>query len=147
LETEICSRLDLSEELLWRHARNFRYDRFSLDPLLPREGVTRLFYQWVRNSLTSGSKEIACCGPNFCTFRRQDEGYVAIDLVSVLDQGKGIGKALLARVLRAAVEKGAVGVHVTTECENYAAWNLYLKLGFLPTAFTSAFHLVRLPGL
>ena len=144
--TEVCSKLDLPDDLLLRHARNFSCDRFSLDPLLPREGVARLFFGWVRNSLTLGSKQIVHCGPSFCTFSLKDDGYAVIDLVSVLDRGKGIGKALLIGTVNAARGRGALGVHVTTECENRPAWNLYVKTGFLPSAFTSAFHLVRIPA-
>lgn len=145
--TEVCSKLDLPDDLLWRHARNFHYDRFSLDPLLPREGIARLYFGWVRNSLTLGSHRIVHCGPNFCTFSLKDDGYAAVDLVSVLDRGKGIGRTLLMATVKAAGELGARGVHVTTECENRPAWNLYVKTGFLPSAFTSAFHLVRIPAL
>ena len=141
----ISSRLDLPEDALWRHARNFRYDRFNQDPLLPREGTARLFFQWTRNSLTQGRKEIVHRGSDFCTFSMNPDGHAAIDLISVLDHGKGIGKALVASTLHAASRRGATKLHVVTECENYPAWNLYLKTGFRPTAFIAAFHLVRLP--
>lgn len=140
---EISPQLDLPEETLWSHARNFCYDRFSLDPLLPREGVARLFFQWTRNSLTRGLKEVVHRGPNFCTFSMSDDGSAVIDLLSVLEPRQGIGEALVAGTLFAARERGAARLHVKTECENYPAWNLYLKTGFLPSSFTPAFHLVR----
>ncbi len=141
----VSSRLDLPEDVLWRHGRNFRYDRFNQDPLLPHDGPARLFHQWTKNSLTRGLKEVVHCGVDFCTFTVDKNGRAVIDLVSVLDQGKGIGKKLIASVLHAALRRGATAVDVVTECENCPAWNLYLKSGFLPAAFTAVFHLVRLP--
>ncbi len=49
-EVPIADRLDLDDDTLWRHARNFSRDRFSLDPLLPAVGRHRLYYQWCSNS-------------------------------------------------------------------------------------------------
>ena len=137
----VVPRLDLPESALEQHAGNFTFDRFSLDPLLPREGIRRLYVNWIRNSL-GGRKQVVHSGMNFCTLAVKD-GTAAIDLVSVLNHGQGIGRALVAGALRYAREQGANELLVTTECENTRAWNLYQRAGFVPAKFTSAFHLVQ----
>lgn len=141
---ELAPRLELSDDLLRQHARNFRFDRFSIDPLLPREGTDRLYFEWVRNSLTGGRRQVVHAGPNFCTFSMRQDGEAAIDLVSVLEPKRGIGKRLLACTIIEASGQGAGKLHVTTECENQAAWSLYLRTGFVPSMFTAAFHLVKM---
>lgn len=137
---EISDSLVLPEELLGRHARNFAYDRFSQDPLLPEAGVRTLYRRWIGNSL-SGRKLVVHDGRNFCTYAER-EGTWSIDLVSVLDAGRGVGTGLLA----ALVERGRAGrarsLTVVTECENRSAWRLYLRSGFEPARFTSVFHKV-----
>jgi ribosomal protein S18 acetylase RimI-like enzyme len=47
-------------------------------------------------------------------------------------------------VVAAAHRSGASAVRVVTECENTAAWRLYLRQGFVPQQFIAVFHLVRL---
>src|ERR1035437_4107245 len=139
----IVPRLDLPEAAIWRHARNFRYDRFSLDPLLDAQGVARLFFRWIANSLTQGRQRVVHIGSDFCTFALRPDGSAVIDLVSVLEHGKGIGKALVAATIDEARRLGASALHVTTECQNLPAWKLYLRSGFQPADFTCAMHLVR----
>jgi GNAT superfamily N-acetyltransferase len=141
----VAQRLDLQEDVLGRHAGNFRFDRFSLDPLLPAEGVRRLYARWIRNSLTSGAKRIVHAGDSFCTLSVHAQSST-IDLVSVLDSGRGIGRALVAGACRLAWDQGAREIAVTTECENARAWRLYVAAGFGLAKFVSVFHLVRRPG-
>ncbi len=138
----VVSRLNLPESTLQQHGGNFTIDRFSLDPLIPRQGTRRLYTNWIRNSLTGGRKQIVHSGPNFCTLAIND-GTAGIDLVSVLDHGQGLGRRLVAGAVRHAHEQGARELFVTTECENVRAWNLYQRAGFVPAKFTSAFHLVQ----
>ncbi len=140
-EVHFAARLDLDEDTLWAHARNFRRDRFSLDPLLPSAGRYQLYYQWLRNSL-SGGREVAHIGAQVCTFSRQSDEIV-IDLVSILQPRRGYGSRLMSAVVEHARQTGATRVRVTTECENTAGWSLYLKLGFLPARYNAVFHLVR----
>jgi GNAT superfamily N-acetyltransferase len=140
--TTVTAKLDLPESDIRQHAENFTYDRFSLDPLLPREGIRRLYSNWVRNSLTGGRKQIVHSGASFCTLAINDRT-ASIDLVSVLNRGQGIGKALVAGALQYARQQGAKEMFVTTECENTRAWGLYQRAGFVPAKYTSAFHLVQ----
>jgi GNAT superfamily N-acetyltransferase len=143
LAASIVPRLDLPDETIWRHARNFRYDRFNADPLLDHEASARLFFQWVTNSLTQGRQQVIHIGPNFCTFSLREDGDAVIDLVSVLEHRKGIGKALIGAATNEARRLGARRLHVTTECQNAPAWKLYLGSGFQPSGYTCAMHLVR----
>jgi GNAT superfamily N-acetyltransferase len=140
-EVEFLDRLPLDDSVLWRHARNFTKDRFSLDPCLPAEGRQRLYYQWFRGSL-GGRKRVARLGPNVCTFAQQGDE-VSIDLVSILEPRRGFGARIVGAVVAAAANSGASTVRVVTECENTPAWKLYLQQGFVPDHFTAAFHLVR----
>jgi GNAT superfamily N-acetyltransferase len=130
--------LGLTEETIWRHARNFSRDRFSLDPFLPAAGRQRLYFEWLRNSL-SGSKRVAYEGESICTFSHSDNE-VVIDLLSILEPRRGIGTRLVLAVLAEAAAQNARGVRVVTECENAPAWGLYQKLGFSPVEYVSAFH-------
>jgi len=139
---EFSDRLELPDELLWEHARNFVYDRFSMDPLLPPEGGRTLYRRWIGNSLT-GRRRVVHDGRNFCTYAEGD-GRVSIDLVSVLDGGRGIGSRLMAALVGLARERGAGSIVVVTECENRPAWSLYLKCGFRVSRFMSVFHKVGL---
>lgn len=142
-EVRIVDKLDLDEETIWAHARNFTKDRFSLDPLLPATGRHRLYYQWFRNSF-GGTKHVAHIGPDVCTFSRVGEE-VIIDLVSILEHRRGNGSRLLTAVLDHARQSGASSVRVKTECENTGAWRLYQRKGFVPVTYTSVFHLVIMP--
>jgi GNAT superfamily N-acetyltransferase len=142
-EVPIVDRLDLDEETVWAHARNFTRDRFSLDPLLHATGRHLLYRQWFGNSL-GGAKQVAHIGSNVCTFWRQGND-VVIDLVSILEQRRGHGSRLVMAVLANARQSGASSVRVTTECENTGAWSLYQRMGFVPLTYTSAFHLVLMP--
>lgn len=140
---EVGSTLPLAERTVWEHAQNFRYDRFTVDPLLPEEGRHRLYFQWITNSLMLGKKRIAYLGDDFCSFSEDGEG-VVIDLLSVLQPGQGIATMLVDRVIRHAKDHGAPGARVTTECENRTAWRLYLRRGFQVSEFVSVYHFVRL---
>ncbi|MEO8024996.1 MAG: GNAT family N-acetyltransferase [Bryobacteraceae bacterium] len=134
-----ADRLEIGEAELHRHARNFTADRFALDPLLPSEGHDRLYAAWLRNSL-GGAAQVAYVGRNLCTFTiRGDE--LVIDLVSILDHRQGIGSRILHSVVGRAAELGLRAVRVTTECENVAAWSMYMKQGFTPISYTACFHL------
>ena len=122
------------------HARNFRYDRFSLDPRLPEQGRVALYRAWITNSLVR--YEAAWAGRDFCTFK-EDGRELVIDLVSVLVAGQGIGGRLVRAVRSAAGLRGLEGVRVVTEVENRSAWRLYSREGFAVDGYVHVFHLVR----
>ncbi len=136
----IRNRLPLVEGVIARHAANFRTDRFAMDPLLERAGRDRLYRQWIENSL-SGRMKVAAIGANFCSFTEREAAFT-IDLLSVLDQRRGIGRSLVESVLEHAARQGSGEVHVVTECANVAAWRLYLSCGFAVQEFLNCYHFV-----
>ena len=139
---EVSSRLDLDDGDVQRHAANFVFDRFSLDPLLPRADTQRLYARWIRNSLTGGHKDVVHVDQHFCTMSVNGSA-ARIDLVSVLEPRRGLGRMLVDGACRLADERGAETLSVTTECENRSAWRLYQRCGFVPTDFVAVFHLVQ----
>lgn len=142
-DVRIDRELVLEDATIWEHAGNFRYDRFSLDPLLPGDGRRRLYFKWIKNSLTGRTKLVAYLGQEFCSFSEGGEG-VVIDLLSVLCPRRGIGARLMDAVTSYARLKGYKHVTVTTECENKPGWRLYLQRGFQVSGFVSVFHLGRI---
>jgi hypothetical protein len=138
----ILERLDVTAETLAAHASNFKFDRFALDVLLPSDAHDRLYREWINNSLTNGKHKVVARGHNFISFR-DDGSRVKIDLVSVLDAGRGVATDLLRTLLIDARDRGKSSVEVTTECENLTAVGLYTKVGFVPVNFVSVFHLVK----
>lgn len=130
--------LDLSEDELRRHALNFRYDRFHQDAKLSAGSCDSLFMEWISNS-TSGRKLVCCVGADFCTFSESDM-QISIDLVSVLESGRGIGSALLQKLFQYATSSGCREISVTTEAENARALKLYRSNGFKIRDFVSVFH-------
>jgi hypothetical protein len=142
VQSGIFEGFSLPEEMVSRHAANFTFDRFSLDNELP-PGHQLLFERWIRNSLGGRTCLVAAREFNFITFKLVSD-QIKIDLVSVLDKGRGIARDLLHAILWKARELRLREVVVVTECENKPAVNLYLKKGFKVVQFYSVFHLVKL---
>jgi GNAT superfamily N-acetyltransferase len=140
---EPSGRVDLPPELIWAHAANFPFSRFGLDPQVT--DAERIAHQrkWLANSMASpdilkfieGGDERA-----FVSFKVREE-VAAIDLVSVLDPGRGLGSSLLGRLTAWAVSRGLARIEVTTESENIAACLFYQKNGFRLARAAVAFHL------
>lgn len=135
--------LDLTESQIKTHAENFVFDRFSLDALLPRSGGKILYCNWIRNSVCGKRKELIAISNSFCSFSDEDET-LRIDLVSVLEKRKNIGRNLLAALVNEAKARRKSRIEVVTECENQAAWRLYIRSGFRLSQFYSVFHYVDL---
>jgi GNAT superfamily N-acetyltransferase len=141
-DVTVVDQLDLSDESLDRHAANFRFDRFSCDPLMSRAARDRVYRGWIAESL-SGHATVACLGANFCTFKCE-ETRLSIDLLSVLDQRQGIGRSLVLAVLEEARRRGLGEARVVTECANEPAWRLYASIGFRIEAYLNCLHFVAL---
>jgi GNAT superfamily N-acetyltransferase len=141
-DAAIHSRANLPAAAIDAHARNFRTDRFALDVMLSQSDHDRLFARWIRNSLEGGRHSVSLRDLSFVTFR--EEGSDAkIDLVSVLNKGRGVGTDLMNAVLCEARARRKTCVKVVTECENPPAIGLYMKVGFRPFRYYSCLHLVR----
>ena len=134
----LCDSLDLADDLIIAHARNFEASRFHQDWLLPRKMSDALYVQWIRNSL-SGSKRVVRIGSNFATFSDRD-GVRSIDLLSVLEKHRGVAGSLLSSLLLDARSKACSFIDVTTEAENAAALATYRKVGFDIVGHLNVFH-------
>ena len=136
----ISEGLKITDELIRRHAQNFRTDRFAMDALLDRAGRDRLYTQWIVNSL-SGRMPVASYEGNFCSFRQVDD-CLSIDLLSVLNQRQGVGRSLVLAIIEYAAERKLKELRVVTECANRAAWQLYLGCRFRLDEFLNCYHFV-----
>jgi len=132
--------LAFDAETIRAHAANFLTDRFACDPLITAAEHDRLYARWIENSL-AGRMQVAVHGRDFCSFRL-GKGGVTIDLLSVLDKGRGIGRDLVDAVVSDAARQGSTRVSVVTECGNEPAWRLYLGCGFRSDGFSECLHYV-----
>jgi GNAT superfamily N-acetyltransferase len=135
-----ASSIDMSDMMIRAHIGNFRSDRFSLDPRIDRAARDNLYAAWIRNS-TGGGAQLVLHGANFCSFK-EGCGALTIDLLSVLEKRRGIGRDLVSAVLALARSRGMRAVQVVTECGNEAAWRLYLNCGFAVAGFINCLHYV-----
>lgn len=126
----------------------FRYSRFHLDPMLPRELADRVKREWVR-SYVEGRRGIELLADNgatgFLAVLEAADGARVIDLIGVAaeSQGRGIGELLVATF----VERHGVGgrlLRVGTQVANVPSLRLYEKLGF--RVVTSCYVLHRHTG-
>ena len=120
------------------HAEHFRACRYRQDPLIPMQISIDLYAAWIGRSL-SGGKRVAALGINFCSFADID-GSRQIDLLSVIEKGRGYGTRLLKAVAYDAKLSRLGQVCVTTEIENEASIKAYKAAAFDIRAFSNAFH-------
>lgn len=132
-------KVNLSVSHLEAHAQNFPYSRWSQDHRILGNAKQRFMTEWIRNS-TSGKRQLVADGPNFISYDWVKTGTVVIDLVSVLDQGRGVGQRLLKQLVEDGAAQGASKILVTTEAENLPAVRLYEKCGFRICNSTLCFH-------
>jgi len=83
--------------------------------------------------------EAVPCGAILCTRPAPTEGFVAEMAVDKAHQGKGMGRALLARALTVAYGEGVQTVKLGVTEENLPAVSLYRKLGFTPVERITAY--------
>jgi GNAT superfamily N-acetyltransferase len=137
-QVAFSDRLELRDDQHRAHAEHFRACRFRQDPLIPTHIATDLYAAWIANSL-SGGKRVAALGINFCSFA-DGNGIRHIDLLSIIEKGRGYATQLLKAVTCDAKSKGLQEVLVTTEVENEWAISAYKAAGFDITSFASVFH-------
>ena len=116
-------------------ADSFVYSRFYSDPFFKKDDADKLHRVWIRNIGEDLKKNVFVAqvqskAKGFITCHR-DGSRGIIELVAVNSEmrGKGIGKALLSKVLEWAYAEG-IDVEVTTQIYNYPALNLYVESGF-----------------
>ena len=130
--------LDLTKSDQRAHAEHFHACRFRQDPLIPTRIAVDLYAAWIGNSL-NGGKRVAALGINFCSFADID-GIRHIDLLSVIEKGRGYGTRLLKAVAYDAKLSKLRQVSVTTEIENEPSIKAYTAAAFDIRAFSSVFH-------
>jgi len=130
--------LELTDAQRRAHAEHFRACRFRQDPLIPTHVAVDLYAAWIANSLRGG-KRVAALGINFCSFVDAN-GIRHIDLLSVIDEGRGYGTRLLKAVAHDAKLSKLDEVRVTTEIENEASMKAYKAAAFDIGSFSSVFH-------
>jgi ribosomal protein S18 acetylase RimI-like enzyme len=139
---QLSERVEWPASLVAEHAKNFKFDRFALDGQLPAAGHDRLYCNWIENSLTGPGHRVLRIGHSFVTFGDDGEGF-RIDLLSVLERRRGIGRRLLNSLASLAKTTGRKRIVTVTECENRAAVRLYLQTGFKLADFQAVFHYVE----
>lgn len=130
------------DKIIKKHAKNFIYDRFSLDYFIDDKKKDLLFYRWIKNSLLNKKINIIYFDNNFCSFKEKNNEII-IDLISVINKGKGIGTLLIKKLIYYAKRNGYKKIKVVTECENISAISFYQKNGFKIIKFYSCFHYAR----
>lgn len=134
----LATSLALTREQRRAHSEHFATSRFRQDPNIPSDAANDLYEAWIANSL-NGSKRLAVSGVDFCSFK-DSNGVRHIDLLSVLEKGRGHATDLLRAVLSDAKSGSLHKVVVTTEAENEIALRAYRTAGFRFQSLTSVFH-------
>lgn len=124
-----------------------RTSRYFRDENVPRAVATRIYVEWLENSLYRGyapDAVLAFAGERLVgvnTLRFHGEAGT-IDLIGVVpgSQGGGVGRALLCEGVRICRERGATTIRVVTEAENVAACRFYQRHRFLLTATELVWH-------
>ena len=137
-EVSFGDRLEVTDDQRRAHAEHFRACRHRQDPLIPTPTAIDLYAAWIANSL-GGGKRVAALGVNFCSFA-DGNGIRHIDLLSVIENGRGYATRLLNAVASDAKRKGLREVCVTTEIENEASLKAYKAAAFHMRAFNCVFH-------
>lgn len=132
--------------LIW-DANQGGVDQLIYPEFETRESVSRMV-QGIRRGTSGHFDEkvslVALCEGSPCAvvlFTRSspDEGFIAEMAVGRNYQGRGVGKALLARSLSCARAQGIKKVRLGVTEENISAVNLYKGLGFTPELQLSAY--------
>lgn len=139
---EPLSVLQMNNIDIHSHCNNFLFDRFSLDPRIPKLQRDNLYTTWIKNTLSNPSILKVSRGNNFISFKKNLDS-LKLDLTSVLDKERGIGSALLKDIQAYAKQHDFKKIEVITETENIAAVKFYLKNGFEVDCFYSCFHYIN----
>ena len=131
-------RVAFDQSTIRAHAGNFRFDRLSVDPAIT-EAQRLAFYQaWVENS-TDGRMGVLSEGSAFLSYKSTGSA-LHIDLLSVLEAGRGTASRLLAKLEKRAEDSGLSLIEVVTETENRRAVAVYMRAGYAIRKFISVFH-------
>ena len=128
------------------HSENFTDDRLSLDSRIPQETIRKFYANWITNSFSLSGKKVFVLESGLCiTLLKED--HLKIDLVSVLEKRKGLGRRLMLHVLEEARVRKIGKVRVTTESHNQAAIKLYEGVGFQKVSSHHCLHFFEPPSM
>jgi ribosomal protein S18 acetylase RimI-like enzyme len=121
----------------------FRYSRFHLDRVIPRELADRVKREWLRSYVEGrrGIELLSAGSDGFLAVLEAPDGARVIDLVGVAAgaQGRGIGEALVSEFARRHGDGGRT-LRVGTQAANVPSLRLYEKLGFRVASATYVLH-------
>lgn len=114
-----------------------KYSRFKLDKNFSKIDFRNLYKKWVDNSLNLEIADEVLVYKNsekiqgFITYKIYDDlAQIGLIGVSKTQQGKGIGKQLIAAVEKRLVSKNIKSLKVKTQFQNSDACGFYNKMGF-----------------
>lgn len=124
-------------------AKSFVRSRFHNDPLLSPDQCRRIYSEWGANSVRGQAAQWVWVAETdrrivgFITLKTKEERGIkagAIDLIGVLPEfsGRGVGQTLVARGCEWLSSQGIPTVQVQTQSDNFAAIQLYTRMGFKP---------------
>jgi ribosomal protein S18 acetylase RimI-like enzyme len=137
-DADARQRVDLSDELIFAHAANFRFDRLSFDPSVTDDERIAFYAAWITNSI-DGRMGVVVEGTGFLSYKMAAPK-VTIDLLSVLDAGRGTASRMLHELARRAADSGCTTIEVVTEAENSPAIAVYQKAGYCIERYNAVFQ-------
>lgn len=126
-------------------ATGFRYSRFHLDPLFPRDLADRIKQAWIESYAAGRRGEalyVAGAPDGFLAVLVADDGRTAvIDLIAVAERAarRGIGRALVRHFIATWQDK-TERLRVGTQAANTASLQLYESCGFRIAAANHVLH-------
>ena len=128
----------------------FMYDRFHLDPKIPKEKSDELYKKWTVNCCKGLVDEVIICASaqddkplGFIACKIDKSRHVGIiDLIAVSKnvRRKKIGSGLINAALNWFKREGVDIVEVSTQLTNTPAINFYLSADFKPHSSKVTFH-------
>lgn len=125
----------------------FQTGRFANDPNFGPQEATRLYKEWVRNSVGGWAQYVLVVEhkervAGFVTCHRVGtRGKIGLIAVDSAATRQGLGVALVSAALRWFTSAGAESVEVVTQSTNRAAQKLYVRTGFALESVDLWYHL------
>lgn len=121
--------------------------RFFADPAVPREKARELFAVWLRRSVERAMADTVIVGEvngravSYITAKLAGgEGTIGLVGVGEGARGRGIGLAMIQKVLEWFADRDARVVSVVTQGRNIMAQRVYQRCGFLTASARFWFH-------
>jgi ribosomal protein S18 acetylase RimI-like enzyme len=120
--------------------------RFTRDAHFPQDRIPRLYAEWVRRGLRSGSeRRVLLAEPNagfvVCGLHTgRSTGSIELIGVDSHFARRGIGRALVGQAHAIMVEAGCARAHVVTQGDNVPAQRLYQSHGYRTLAVAWWLH-------